>query len=192
MVAPRSLITAAMDMEPLYQGTMTSLCGLYASINALLISSALTQPLSHHTLRKLFKHGIATLESEGILGEVITRGMEPSTWVWLNAALIKHANELTRHTFRCKFIMRRCQRSNTQGMLKIIERATSHGRPVLLCLLGAYNHYTVATGIKHDRIILFDSANYQWVSTFSVELEHRKATARHRILGKIAACVERI
>lgn len=190
MAYPSPLQEAADRLIPLQQGKLDNLCGLYSILNAIRLASWPTLELHHYRSRQLFDHGIALLERDGMLRQVLKQGMPEKTWIWLCRALLREANRLNGGNLQRVPILEKVGRTDTPTAFARIGQHTRRGEPVMVTLRGGYNHYTVVVECTATRLKLFDSYGYRWVSLASCELHHRHATLRHRIPRASAACLQ--
>lgn len=177
----RVLIPAAAQLRPYTQGEVSSLCGLYALLNAIQLALWPQQKLTHGQLKKLFVHGVEHLNNVGILTSVLRCGIEEHAWLKLCVTLIQHAHQLTGIKLRCKFFLRSVDQLTGRRALAAIKLQLRMGRPVLVTLLDGYDHVTVVVGYDHTKLILFDSSGFKWVAQTSVGLNHPSSTKRHQI-----------
>lgn len=179
------LLDATLKLVPLHQGKFTGLCGLYSILNAAWLASLATNPLSPQALRQLFRYGIDLLAYEGLLECTLKDGMDPKTWIWLTDKILDRSSMYTNRPFTSRFIFQKHQKLNISDTLGAINSITRDGKPVLLMLGGAYDHYSVAIGIHRCRLFFFDSCGYRWISLDACDLQHRRAKKRHRIHGRL-------
>ncbi len=192
MIQRGSLKEAAERLLPYHQGRFDNLCGLYSVLNAIQLAQWPMLERNAHRSRLLFQHGIAALEHQGLLHSVIKHGMDDATWAWLTDRLLAEARRLSGITLHRVPILRKTKRSDLDGALVLIDRHTRIGEPVLVELAGSYQHYTTIVGINNNRLLLFDSYGYHWISAASCELGHRYSSARHRInRASVAAICKR-
>lgn len=191
MVKRNPLQEAAERLLPYHQGRFDNLCGLYSVLNAIQLAQWPMLERSAHRSRRLFQHGIAALEHEGLLYSAMKHGIDEATWTWLTESLLVEASRISGIMLRRVPILRRTRRSDFDGALALIDRHTRSGAPVLVELAGAYQHYTTIVGINDNRLLLFDSYGYRWISAASCDLDHHHATARHRITRSSAAVIRK-
>ena len=189
MVQRSPLQEAAERLLPCHQGRFDNLCGLYSVLNAIQLAQWPMLERNAHRSRRLFQHGIAALAHEGLLHTAIKHGMDEPTWTWLTDKLLAEASRLSGTKLRRVPILQKTKRSDLDGALALIDRHTRSSEPVLVELTGSYQHYTTIVGVSDNRLLLFDSYGYRWISAASCELGHHHATARHRIARSSAAAV---
>lgn len=182
---------AAERLIPFEQGRFDNLCGLYSILNAISLASWPTLELHSYRSRQLFNHGIRMLERKGLLRQVLKQGMREATWIWLCDKLLRKATRLGGIKLERLPILGRLGRADIEAAFTLIHRYTRLNRPVLICLLGSYNHYTVIVEKTDSQLKLFDSHGFRWVALRSCELHHRGAKARHQIARHSAAVIRR-
>jgi hypothetical protein len=62
-----------------------------------------------------------------------------------------------------------------------IGSAIEQQYPTLLLLRGVYDHFTVASGLTTNRLVLFDSYGFQWVNRTSCSIGATRPRKRHQI-----------
>ena len=132
------------------------------------------------------------LERKGLLRQVLKQGMREDTWIWLCDKLLGKAARLGGIKLERSPILGRLGKADIEAAFTLIHRYTRLDRPVLICLLGAYNHYTVVVEKTGNQLKLFDSHGFRWVALRSCELHHRGAKSRHQIARHSAAVIRRV
>ena len=115
--------------------------------------------------------------------------MDEATWIWLADMLLAEAGRLSGNRLRRVAILRKTKCSDLNGAVALIDRHTRNGKPVLVELAGSYQHYTTIVGVSDNRLLLFNSYGYRWISAASCELDHHDATARQRITPSSAGFI---
>jgi hypothetical protein len=191
-VAKRNmLLEAAARLIPLNQGRLDNLCGLYSILNAIRLASWPVLERQHFRSRQLFDHGLSLLETEGLLLASLHGGMNEHTWLHLCDELIWKANRLGGIELTRARILANVGKTDTAAAIGLIDRHTQQGNPVLVELRGGYNHYTVVVEIRDNRLFLFDSFGYRWVSIGACELERKSPRKRHQIGRRSASVIRR-
>ena len=80
MVGRRCLSSAARTLRPLQQGSLDSMCGLYAVINAVQLALYPHRRLTRPELLQLFGAGLDALRRSRSLSTVLVTGMPPPLW----------------------------------------------------------------------------------------------------------------
>ena len=159
----KAVLPGARRLAPLQQGDLSCLCGLYSMMNAIHLSlypRRLTQRQQH----TLFAAGISVISQRRALKGVLGAGMDEDLWQEIGKALIKRAGI----DVACSLKLARLRVGRrTQGTrpLMVIERTVAEGCPVLICLGGALDHYTVVCGYGDRTLKLFDSSGLNWIGT---------------------------
>ena len=172
---------AAARLIPLHQGKFDSLCGLYSILNAIRLASWPTLELHHYRSRQLFNHGVAHLEKRGLLRATLKGGMIDATWRKLGDVLIKEVRRSEWLRLARVPLLTSLRGADLDSVLAAIDHHTRHGSPVLMPLYGGYNHFTVIVARRDNRLILFDSWGYRWISIASCQLESSAKHKRHRL-----------
>ena len=190
-MAGNPLLEAAERLIPLEQGKLDNLCGIYSILNAIRLASWPTLELHSHRSRRLFDHAIAALEAEGLLRRILQQGMHEPTWIWLCGELLRKAQRLGGIKLKRMPILSKVGKADIEAALALIGHHTGRGEPVLVTLLGGYNHCTVIVEKTDRQLKLFDSYGYRWIALGSCELHHRGAQRRHQIARRSVAVIRR-
>ncbi len=151
---------------PYRQGDLDSLCGLYATVNALRVALAPTRALKRREAQELFVAGLAYLNRGATLHEFSAAGMSPATLHRLAKHLSVRASQVTGTKVSVARPPRRPWKRAV--LLRTIDDALGHGAPVIVGLEQSYDHYTVITGATAARYRLFDSGRLQWIARDSL------------------------
>lgn len=181
MGAVTSSLAAASQLEPLRQGDHDNLCCLYAAINAIRLVLLPVRKLGRAQTKSLFVHGARLINERGSLLSVLEVGMEEPLWIELCTSLASEASQLTGVTIKLSFLLDNWPKPSSKTAIDRIKRALRNGQPVLVLLHGAYDHCTVAAAITHQRLVLFDSHGFKWVSVANVGIEHPRSNRLHQI-----------
>lgn len=184
-----SLREAAALLIPLRQGKLDNLCGLYSILNAIRLASWPTLELNHFRSRPLFDHGIAYLERKGLLRATLAGGMFETTWRGLGEALIKEAQRREWIRLTRLPLLEKVRGADLATVVAAIDHHTRGGAPVLMALHGGYNHYSVIVEVRDQRLILFDSSGYRWVSIDACEIGRGRRTKRHQLGYRSSAVI---
>jgi hypothetical protein len=146
------MIPAASELDPLPQGGLDGLCGVYSIINALRVARHACLPLPGREARRLFGAALHYLNEEEDLPEVVRFGMDHPTWIALAKDLATRAS-----TESVKAVVKVARKpvSPKQRHAWIISEL-AQGHPVLVHLPG-YCHYSVIVGWASSGFQLFDS-----------------------------------
>ncbi len=163
------LLPASLGLKPLQQGHMSSLCGLYSAINAVRLA---IQPhrLNKTQLHVMYVRGIDGLSSRRKLKTVLGHGMNEDLWFALIGELIDYANETLNLSLKPVKTLTGDAAQNRRSAIVRVKQDVRLERPVLVCLLGALNHYSVICGYAGERLILFDSSGFRWVCAGNIGL----------------------
>lgn len=185
MAGETMMLPAARELAPQWQGDFSTLCGLYAIINAARLTLFPTQ-LKPAQLKALFAVGTASLSAAGQLDQTMTHGLDEGPWQALLDRMLADMRSHQQMELRAFYFLRRVRGNSSATMIASIKRQLQIGRPVILLLWGAYNHFTVAVGYTPTRLLLFDSHGLSWVQLGSVGLCHRRSRKRHQIAKSCA------
>jgi hypothetical protein len=159
--APLIELSARHDIEPLCQGQLDGLCGVYSVINAIRLAlPAEDRPNERHA-KELFEESIALFERNQQFAAIALEGMSGKDWLRLAQALSKKASTQT-----LKITLQRPNRTKkwpAKRLLAWIEKSIAGGMPVLASFAGALDHYTVIAAVSADRLYFFDSSGHHHV-----------------------------
>jgi hypothetical protein len=175
------LSEAARELKRLEQGDLDALCGLYAIINAVRISLYPRHKLRPRELRRLFEAGLTSLSRSRRLRAVVTDGMRLHVWSNLCDAVLAEASQIVGGAFLRRDILVGEDRLSERDGVRCIKRSLRDGAPVLVALMGSYNHFSVIASFSATRFNLFDSRNRKWVWIRSVSFEPAAANSPHFI-----------
>lgn len=165
----KAILPGARELSPLKQGDLSGLCGLYSMMNAVqlvLYPRRLTQKQQHG----LFAEGISVLSRHRALKGVLGAGMDENLWEKIGRALVEKARADVGSSLRLRRLLVGQGSQSGRLLLKAIERALAGGSPVLICLGGTLDHYTVVCGSGDRTLKLFDSSGLNWIGTHAIGL----------------------
>ena len=175
------LLAAAAELEPLQQGKLDGLCGLYAIVNGIRIAAYPEYQLGRTDQRRLFRHGIAFLGRTRYLPTILDDGMSGRLWRRLFMTILEEAQERTGLRLYARFILVREDRPCARAAVRLIRRSLADGAPVILTFWGTLNHTSVAIGYTKKRLLLFDSFGLKWVALSGIGMDVERSTKRHRL-----------
>lgn len=160
-------IGARHRIEPLAQGELDSLCGLYAVINGLRLASHPSAPLAKAQSKKLFSHGITYLHRKKGLEEAVTEGL----YIRRRLALARHLAGIASSPQR-RFVVERADPNldSIDDIFRWIADSVFDGWPVLISLMGGLNHLSVVSGVTSNQLLLFDSSGLSYVRKSSCSM----------------------
>ena len=168
------LADAAKLLKPYEQGSLDGLCGIYSVVNAVQLV-IYPERLTRGAALTLIETGFVELQRMRKLHTTLVSGIYLPAWRKAAAAMIHRANVLLdTHLLLEPVVLKRG--STADRAVRHIRHALWHGRPVLVQLDGALNHWTVVARYSPTRLSLFDSAGHRWVLIDNVGLagEHRR------------------
>jgi hypothetical protein len=142
--------------EPLKQGELDCLCGLYAIVNALRLLLA-AHPLKRREEKRIFNRGVTWLCLRSQLALALLVGSGDAVWREMLADLLDEAGEITGRTLRMTQPLRDVGAPQPAHVFELIEAAICQRQPVLVEVAGYLQHYTVISGYTANRLNLFDS-----------------------------------
>lgn len=164
-------------IKPFQQGHLSSLCGIYAAINAARIVAP-DPPRSLDFWKLAYARAIAQLGTERKLKYALTTGLEIDTWKELQLTVYDAISSGVSGSFRMRPLVRRP--NSITNYADGIRNAIDGNRAVLCALYGALDHYTVIAGYTQSRWLLHDSYGLRWIEMSATSIG-RAGTARHWI-----------
>ncbi|HEX8414975.1 MAG TPA: hypothetical protein VF637_13975 [Sphingomicrobium sp.] len=167
MMRRERLSTASRQLVPMRQGNLDGLCGLYATINAVQLALYPNRLLKRAELVQLFDAGLQVLRKARALSTVMIHGMHGPLWAKVSAAVVAKAAVLKGCQLKLSCISLSAS-ADEFTMIRQVRHNVSRGRPVLLCVEGRLNHWTVVSRFSKTRLTLFDSSNHSWLLVRSI------------------------
>ena len=178
-MAGRIILRGAVGYDPLHQGDLDGLCGLYAIINAVCIVSAPVRQLNGRDVRWLMKSGGTYHNQEQALPKVMIKGMSAKK----QRKLASHLLDALCQRTGVKLVAR--SRPSASGgprrlqLFRTIEDSLAEGAAVLVCLQNTHNHFTVVVGCSETRLYVADSDGLHWFLKSSFGLCEGRKTFRN-------------
>lgn len=176
----KRLAAAARTLRPLQQGNLDSLCGLYAVINAVQLSLYTHHRLTRAELLQLFDAGLNVLRRSRGLQSVILTGMPSPLWHKVSAAVLTRASAITGYRFELVAVPL-TDEDTTFMLLRQLRWNLERQRPVLICIAGRLDHWTVVRRVSRTRLTLFDSSQHAWLSVRLITLNAPLVADRYNI-----------
>ena len=166
-------------IEPVTQGDLDGLCGLYCLINAIRIVTAPHKELKRGEVRALFTAGVRYLARQGDLAEAVHSCVGERKWPGLARCLVRTAQEIVNRPI----VLERAGLSRGVAIdeaIGSIERMITTGKAPCVFLMGKSRHYSVISGYTPHSLKLFDSFGYRRLLRKSCGTT-REPTSRHRL-----------
>ena len=186
-----SLARAKRELQPLEQGDLDAMCGLYAVINAVRLVVYPDHILTPYMLGRLFERGLGTLSHKRKLKHTVAHGIDNALWLLMCRAVVAEAETLVGCRIAIGHLVGPDRRWRTRNVVRSITRAVDQHRPVLICLEGQLGHWSVVVSSSAMRFYLFDSAGYHWISISSLTASARKSNKRHLVAREGAVVMGR-
>jgi len=167
--------------SPFAQGDLDNLCGIYATVNALCLTSAPIRPLSRVEARHLLHSGVTYLSRRGWLSDAFIYGMALQQQRAVTQHMAKTAARLTDLDFAATPVIPRTPKLNTNAALQLLASSIAAGSAVVTCLENTFWHYTVISGVSASRVYLFDSDGLHWIERRSFGIYRQGCHARHQV-----------
>lgn len=175
------------QLEPLQQGNLSNMCGLYSVLNAIQLA-VYPQRLTRPELQRLYRHAIEHLSHRKQLTGVLGIGIEYELWTELRDELVAHINTHYGLSLKPTLTLTGTAATDRKRALKKIRRMLQRGRPVLAHFGGALDHYSVLCGYTDEKLFLFDSSRLSWVQADNVGLgEHSRQ--RHWLMANYTSAL---
>lgn len=175
----RYTLPAVDALEPLQQGSLDSLCGLYSIINGIRLVLHPDRVLSDEEQSQLFRSGLGFYRQDRNLAKLLNWGMSEKAWFELSAKMLAFTTWFTGITLRQTLLLDGMAPRQRMKTFQAIRRELRRDSPILVALRGQHNHYSVIVGYRPTRFILFDSTALRWVRIHSLGLQSRGGEHRH-------------
>ena len=166
-------------LEPLGQGDLDYLCGIYASINAIRLVYAPTARLLEREDSQLFKLAVEELAVKGKLAPAMVSGIEAAA---LFPVLERLVRSIRPRSKRRLTIIRPRHRHDTGDLLSFIQLHLDRAEPAIVRVKGAWQHWSVITAITSRKIFLFDSYGRRHICLSELSVDPRGEPARFHIV----------
>jgi len=184
----RTMLPGVALCSPFAQGDLDNLCGLYAAVNALCVTSAPIRPFSTAEAKQVLQAGIAHLQRRSGLSDALIHGMTLKRQQAVTQHMTKTAADMTEIEFIAKPLMRGMSKLTADAALGMVASRISAGSAVIACLENTFWHYTVISGVSASRVYLFDSDGLQWIERRSFGICDRGSQLRHCV--SLASLIE--
>jgi hypothetical protein len=174
------MLAGADGFEPLQQGHLDSLCGLYAAINGIKIIRATERPLTRCEVKRLLKRGVAELDGKRAFSKSFRKGMGHRRQLKLTKRLAAYASSIDAQIVAQK-MFKENDRPDQAILIDRIEVELRKGRVVVARLRNVHNHFTVIVGMSSTRFYLADSDGLQWLPKRHVGPGDAKRPFRHSL-----------
>jgi hypothetical protein len=140
------------------QGTLDSLCGLYAVINALRLAHRPFGPFGRERARALFAELVELTEARWGMANVIVDGYDDEQFRTLLTNGLKLARELTGRHYCQSFKAMGGFDDKRRNWLRSLERLTAHpATAVIVGIWGRMDHWSVLAGVSEQSLLFYDS-----------------------------------
>jgi hypothetical protein len=164
----RQMLEGAALCEPLAQGALDGLCGLYAAINAIRVVLAPERGMRRGEVKQLFEVGVMHLVERGLLEVAVTDGMEVGAQFRLTKVVAREARRLTGLKLSIKRPDLPTGAFTREGLLSVLDTGLHGGAAIIACLGHTHDRYTVIVGRSPTRYYLCDSYGLQWIDRASL------------------------
>lgn len=171
-------LAAAAQLQPLAQGELDGLCGLYSVINAVRLALQPYAPVSERQTERMFRIGADWLAAHALLDDAVSWGMAQGPWRRMAAAVLASASRRGLQLSLQPLLRDGRQRD---AAFASIAAAIAQQQPVLVMLHEQLHHFTVISGIGPARLTLFDSAGYRYLARHTCSFRRLPTPTRHRI-----------
>lgn len=172
------------DLQPAWQGSLDRLCGLYSIINAFELALYPVHRVTEVERGRVFDLGLKFVVSMRRLEPSDRHGMTERQWLRLQEVMVEIFWEVVGFRLRIDRLPEPRAKIDKPELLAWIGKRLDQGRPVLMILWGAYDHFTVVGGISERNLLLFDSFGYRRIALSSLVVRKPRTKGRHRVSRK--------
>lgn len=173
--------TPSLSMRAYKQGEFDGLCGIYAIINSIRWSIR-QHPLASkgphwNDLFGLLNHYAVTVLSNLTIA---SSGLGLNSMIWLVRAAIEHMLDTHNMAILTErpFALGKPHHPD-QVKENLVNHLNKSNSSALFALYGQLNHWTVPTAHIHNKIKLFDSSHFQFMSEKSLQVTDIKSKNKH-------------
>lgn len=163
------------------QGHLDSLCGLYATLNALSVICAPVAPLTTKHHNALFLTGVAWHEQRVSLAAVLSYGMIYDLHIRLTKAFCAEVRARRGVDVLIDLPKGPTASLTLHRIQRFIDRALAEKAAVVVCLEHTLDHYSVIVGAGAGRYRLHDSIERKWITQDSVGPLRPHSSVRHQV-----------
>lgn len=165
--------------HPFEQGDLDNLCGLYAAVNALCVTSAPIRPFSTAEAKQVLHAGVAYLQRRRWLSDALIHGMALRRQHAVTQHMAKAAERVVDLNFAVTPLVPGAAKLDAHATLQLLASRIGAGSAVIACLENTFWHYTVISGVSASRVYLFDSDGLHWIERRSFGICDRGSQLRH-------------
>lgn len=174
--------------SPFAQGDLDNLCGLYAAVNALCVTSAPIRPFSTAEAKQVLHAGVEYLQRRRWLSDALIHGMALRRQRAVTQHMAKAAERVVNLNFAVTPLVPGAAKLDAHATLQLLAGRIGAGSAVIACLENTFWHYTVISGVSASRIYLFDSDGLHWIERRSFGICDTGTQLRHCV--SLASLIE--
>lgn len=190
--AALALMDARHDIKPLRQGALDSLCGVYAILNAVRLLAYPDKHIHMRDLKTLFRRGVKILSKQRHLKFTLSWGLDPVPWDRFLERFLPDVEAVVGFRIKQHKVFESEDGRKVSEVARALRSHLDQGHPIVLILGGAYDHWTVIAGHSEQRLHLFDSYGYCWISTRSLTLDQQLRNRAHLLMPDATWAFERL
>lgn len=151
-------------LTPYRQGDLDGLCGLYAVVNAMRLSTK-SQRVHRSIWRDIFAELVILADLHVGISHALTCGIDRTSLIAILEGATRALAERHGLQLFVRRPLRRLSKLSLGDTLGEFNRLLSEPNAALLfSLAGAMDHWTVLHSLYRDRLVLWDSAGLHWIS----------------------------
>lgn len=187
-MSSRTMLPGVALCSPFAQGDLDNLCGIYAAVNALCVTSAPIRPFSTAEAKQVLQAGIAHLQRRRWLSDALIHGMALRRQRAVTQHMAKAAASIANLNFAVTPLASGAAKLDAHATLQLLAGRIGAGSAVIACLENTFWHYTVISGVSASRLYLFDSDGLHWIERRSFGICDRGSQLRHCV--SLASLIE--
>jgi len=187
-MSSRTMLPGVALCSPFAQGDLDNLCGLYAAVNALCVTSATIRPFSTAEAKQVLHAGVAHLQRRGWLSDALIHGMALQRQRAVTQHMAKAAASIADLDFTVAPLVPGAAKDDAHATLELLAARITAGAAVIACLENTFWHYTVISGLSASRVYLFDSDGLHWIERRAFGICGRGSQLRHCV--SLASLIE--
>ena len=178
-MSSRTMLPGLALCSPFEQGDLDNLCGLYAAVNAICVTSATVRPLTPSEAQQVLHAGVSYLQRRGWLADALIQGMPLPRQRAVTHHMGRAASRIAGLNVSITKIVPGRPKLTAHAALELIASRIAARSAVIACFENTLWHYTVIAGMSASRLYLFDSAGLHWIERRSIGLSAERSQARH-------------
>lgn len=159
--------------QPLKQGNLDGLCGVYAIINAIRLALGEAERLFRRPdWEELFYSLLCSLDDDQRTLGAVASGIGTKPFAKLIRAAVDHMRDEHEIAVTIARLFPPGSKPKSREAIRAIKHATANGTPVIACFSGKLNHWSVVNKVGASNMSLFDSSTHRRIRLANVRMAY--------------------